>query len=214
MSGLRGTLVTDGSSDKVLLRPLEWLLNALGASGARLVWAELRTLIDPPEGLGERLRVALEMYDCDLLFVHRDAEGQSIAERHREVLDALDASHHPHVCVVPVRMTEAWLMFDEAAVRQAAGNPGGRSPLDLPPMNHIEKEPDPKGKLHQALRVASGLPPGRQKRFNPRAAVYRVAETIRDYSPLRELPAFREVEQQVVRYLEGRAAEREKQEPR
>ena len=203
MSGLRGTLVTDGSSDKVLLRPLEWLLHDLGAANARIVWAELRSLPSPPEALGDRLQMALKMYDCDLLFVHRDAETRSIAERQSEVEAALGSSPHPHVCVVPVRMTEAWLLFDETAIRKAAGNPGGQSPLDLPPLKRIEQEPNPKSVLHQALRSASGLSPGRLRRFKPGAAVHGVAETIRDYSPLRELPAFSAVEQQVARYLQG-----------
>lgn len=56
----------------------------------------------------------------------------------------------PHVCVIPVRMTEAWLLFDEAAIRQAAGNRLGRAPLALPPLDEVEQEPDPKSLLYEA----------------------------------------------------------------
>ena len=29
-----------------------------------------------PRGLSERIRAAVELYPCDLLFIHRDAEGE------------------------------------------------------------------------------------------------------------------------------------------
>jgi hypothetical protein len=37
-----------------------------------------------------------------------------------------------HIPVVPVRMTEAWLLADEFAIRSAPGNPNGTQSLDLP----------------------------------------------------------------------------------
>jgi hypothetical protein len=44
------------------------------------------------------------------------------------------------------------------ALRRAAGNPAGRSPLSLPPLSKIEAIPDPKETLHELLRVATELP--------------------------------------------------------
>ena len=32
--------------------------------------------------------------------------------------------------IVPVRMTEAWLLLDESAIRRVAGRPHGDEPLD------------------------------------------------------------------------------------
>jgi len=56
------------------------------------------------------------------------------------------------VPAVPVRMTEAWLLFDEAAIRRAAGCPNGSMPLELPSLKTSEDIPDPKTILHEALR--------------------------------------------------------------
>jgi hypothetical protein len=103
----------------------------------------------------------------------------------------------PYVCVVPVRMTEAWFLFDESAIRRAAGNPGGRSTLPLPPLSKTEALPDPKQTLHELLRAATELPLRRLKRFSTIQASRRLAELIDDFSPLRHLPAFATLESEV-----------------
>jgi len=99
-----------------------------------------------------------------------------------------------HVCVVPVRMQEAWLLHDTAAIRQAADRPSGTDFLDLPPANRWERLPDPKSTLHNAHRIANGATGRRARRFNPAPAAHRLAELITDWSPLRTLPAFARLE--------------------
>jgi hypothetical protein len=81
----RATLVTDGSSDVVLVRILEWLIAQLTTAEIEVRWADLRGLREKPEGLGERLVVATTLYPCDILFVHRDAENQNPEVRHTEI---------------------------------------------------------------------------------------------------------------------------------
>jgi hypothetical protein len=88
-------------------------------------------------------------------------------------------------------MTEAWLMIDENHLREAAGNPSGSAPLNLPCLLDIEEIPDPKLTLHNLLRIASGRQGRRLKMFRPEQAVHRLGELITDYSALTELPAFR-----------------------
>lgn len=100
-----------------------------------------------------------------------------------------------HVAVVPVRTTEAWLLIEEQAIREAAGRPNGRDPLDLPSPARIEDLGDPKATLHQALRTASGRAGRRADRFHPESAHHRLADLVRDWSPLRQLPAFRALEE-------------------
>jgi hypothetical protein len=108
----------------------------------------------------------------------------------------------PLVCVVPVRMTEAWLLFDERAIRRAAGNPNGREPLPIVAGNP-ENLPDPKGTLHEALRSASGLAGRRRKKFALTDAVQRVPDYIDDFRPLRELSAaFARLEQDLVKVIQ------------
>lgn len=96
-------------------------------------------------------------------------------------------------------MTEAWLLFDEPAIRLAAGNPNGKIPLDMPQISIIEEIPDPKEFLFQMLREASGLSGRRLKKFNTGECRIRITELISDFSPLRQLSAFQRLEIDILR---------------
>lgn len=102
---------------------------------------------------------------------------------------------------MPVRAQEAWLLFDEPAIRRAAGNPRSQIPLDLPALSQIEEIADPKGRLLELLRIASGETGRRRRRFRERAAIHRVAELIEDFIPLRELSAFRAFERDLTEVI-------------
>jgi hypothetical protein len=162
-------------------------------------WAELRHLREVPKGLENRITKAIELYPCDLLFIHRDAEKGSLEERKQEVLEALARIEEPptSVCVVPIRMQEAWLLFDEAAIRRAAGNPNGRVKLNLPKMQSIEGVPDPKEVLNELLKIASEKTGRRLKRFNASHSASLVSQYIEDFSPLAALSAFDSLNQDV-----------------
>lgn len=98
-------------------------------------------------------------------------------------------------------MQEAWLLFDEQAIRRAAGKPNGRHPLNLPNPAQLEAVPNPKETLIAALRSASELRGRRLARFNPHRQAYRLAQLIDDYSPLRQLPAFAALERDIQNRL-------------
>ncbi len=206
MTGVSYTLVTDGSSDRALTAVLTWLLEQhLVRFPVRGEWTDLRRLPRPPQRLPERICTSLELYPCDVLFIHRDAEKQSRQLREQEIREAAGEALSlcpggwpTPVSVVPVRMTEAWLLFDESALRRAAGNPAGRAPLEMPPLARLEQHPDPKGLLHQLLCAASRRTGRRLKQFNVRAGVQRLAEQIDDFAPLRALPAFVALEKRIV----------------
>jgi hypothetical protein len=200
MKELRYALLSDGSSDRALLPLLTWLLRgSIVRPAIQASWADLRRLRKPPIGLPERILKCMELYPCDLLFVHRAAEGETPSKRISEIERALkNASSSqripPAVCVVPVRMQEAWLLFDEAAIRRAAGNPNGRQPLQLPDIGACEGLTNPKMALHDALRDASGLSGRRRQQFEPHQAALRLAELIDNFAPLRALSAFQHLE--------------------
>lgn len=202
MSRLTYTLLSDGASDRALLPVLDWVLRRQSNRDFQAQWADLRRLPRPPRDLSDRIVVSLSLYPCDLLFVHRDAEGLGYAKRAAEIERHLNARpSHPAVCVVPVRMQEAWLLCDEGALRRAAGNPQGRVNLRLPAPSRLESIVDPKNLLWDLLRTACELGPSRLRRFNPAERVYRLAELIEDFSPLRSLSAFRALESNVARVL-------------
>ncbi len=203
MEELRYTLLSDGPSDKALMPILTWLLRQRVPNlPIQPSWSDLRWLRTPPRELHEKIRESIKLYPCDLLFVHRDAETASLEERLGEINQAVsnaivDRQMPAVVCVVPVRMMEAWLLFDINAIRQAAGNPNGTVPLNLPTLSGIESLPNPKRVLHNILRTATELGTYRKRRFDTNIAVQRIPECIEDFSPLRSLSAFIALEEKL-----------------
>ena len=210
MSALRFTLMADGPTDAVLLYLLRWLLIQNGVvRPIEPAWADLRQLPRPPTGLERKVEAALDLYPCDLLFIHRDAEKQPREDRISEIQQAVRRlssdlfTSKPYACVVPIRMTEAWFLFDELSIRRAAGNPAGGGILSLPPLSKTEALPDPKQVLHDLLRAATELPFRRLKKFSTAQACYRLAELIDDFSPLRRLSAFASLETDVQSIIQA-----------
>lgn len=163
---LRAVFLADGPSDL----PLAGHLEALCAEHHREVQVtaiDPRNLRAPGRTVQDRLRYLLQQgVEPDLVFVHRDAEGQNPAERASEIrTGAADAgvAVGKVVPVVPVRMTEAWLLLDEAEIRRVAGKPGSTNALGLPPVAAVEGVADPKQLLREAL-LQAGAPVGRRRR--------------------------------------------------
>jgi hypothetical protein len=196
MSRIRYTLLSDGSSDRVLMPILDWLLYRLCPRCAvDPQWADLRSLRNPPRRLSERIKLALELYSTDLLFIHRDAEKASYQVRKQEIITALASQNETAaVCVIPIRMQEAWLLIDEMAIRKAAGNPNGGISLQLPAISSIEDLPNPKEMLHDLVCRASGRSGVRLKKLKPYQYVHRIPEFVEDFSSLRALQAFLSLE--------------------
>ena len=184
--------MTDGSSDRVLTHILEWTLWECGVR-AELIsqWADLRGLRTAPKGLAARIRKSIELYPCDLLFIHRDAEAASRQTRLEEIREAVqELGPRPSVAVIPVRMQESWLLCDESAIRNAAANPNGTVPLSMPRIREIEEIADPKEKVFSLLRTASERTGRKLQQFNVEFARSLICEQIADYSQLRALPSF------------------------
>lgn len=204
MTVLRTTLLSDGSSDRTLIPILDWLLLRTVATCALsgTQWADLRYRRKQPSNLEQRVRFAVEDYPCDILFVHRDVEAQSPDERRAEIVDATQhlGDKPPAVCVVPVRMTEAWLLLDEAAIRSAAGNPRGRLLLNLPPIASIERIADPKQVLFEALKTASEHTGRRLRTLSVEERRHRVAELM-DCELLGNLSAFQRMRDELTSTL-------------
>jgi hypothetical protein len=185
-SSVRIALLADGRSDRALLPILLWLVRQHAPAAALPEPAFRNRNVGKP--LAEEIAASIDLYRPDLLFVHRDAESADPEVRRAEI----PADQREVVKVVPVRMTEAWLLFDDQAIRRAADRPGGRAPLDLPTLARVEELAEPKERLLEALLVAAEVSGRKRRRFQQDAAarVQRVAELIDDFSPLRRLPAF------------------------
>ena len=171
----RGLFIADGTSDLPLARQLEALCLAAGSDVE---------IVDVPAdripGAGRRvlsriLAILAEDPNFEIIFVHRDSEDRDPAPRYAEIANAVAQAAFcgPAVAVVPVRMTEAWLLLDEDAIRLVAGAPSGTSQLGLPKIAEVERLADPKAFLKEALATASGLRGRRLKIFSGQFDVHR-----------------------------------------
>lgn len=205
----RYTLLGDGSSDRCLRPILDWTLTRVAdllPGGFTAQVSDLRDLPQPPSGLRDRIRQAYRQFPCEVMFVHRDAEAEPLERRLEEIQRAAaDADIPPCVPVVPVRMTEAWLLIDEKAIRRAADNPHGTVTLSLPRLQRLEDCHDPKDLLYRSLLIASEKRGRRRDQFRRDlpARIHRVADLIEDFSPLRQLPAFRSFEESTRRVVQS-----------
>ena len=157
---IRFLLICEGSSDAALVSHIQALLIDCGASEADDV-ASYRG-----RRVSDKVRIGLQ-YDrsVNLLFVHRDADTMDPDTRYDEIREGVTEAGYDGrwVGVVPVRMMEAWLLADEAAIRRVAGRPRGTEPLDLPVPDELENIPDPKETLREVLMKA-GAPRGVRRR--------------------------------------------------
>jgi hypothetical protein len=200
---VRYTLVADGPSDRALTHVIDWAVREAVAGEDCELAPRFADRESGPGDLAERMRSAVTAFPCDLLFVHRDAERMARDVRCEEVREAAEAARVAlPVAVVPVRMTEAWLLLDANAIARAADRVGDLE-LELPPVSRLDRLPDPKSVLHQLLRDASGKSGRHHRRFARDIGnrVQRVAEYIETFAPLRALPAFREFEAETVNAL-------------
>lgn len=195
------TLLTDGSSDKTLIPIINWTLEQIPNIRFNSQYAEVS--IKPSAGLLHRAAAAIKVYECDILLVHRDAETLAANLRIEEIREYLIELGKPYVPIVPIRMTEAWLLIDEQAIRSAANNPNGTIELSIPTANRLENILDPKNVLFEKLKLASELPFGRLRKFRPESCRHRVAELISDFSQLRNLSAFVQFEDDLIECVQA-----------
>jgi hypothetical protein len=204
---IKYVLLSDGSSDKMLMPILDWLLRGQCQNYAiNSEWADLGRLQHPPKMLTARIKKTIELYEPDILFIHRDAEKQPFELRRKEIIDALAGqTNPPAVCVIPIRMQEAWLLFEERAIRKAAGNPNGGIALRLPEIDTLESLPDPKLLLFSLINKASGFTGRRLKKLETRKLAHLVSQQIDDFASLRTLFAFQALESELSAVVQERA---------
>jgi hypothetical protein len=155
-------------------------------------------------GLEDKLRAARRFgRNYGILVVHRDSDNQGVDRRRAEIAAAAERVFlgTPVVAVIPVRMTEAWLLLDECALRRVAGNPNGRKDLNLPKRHEVERIADPKERLREILVVAAECTGRRLDIFKRRFAEHRrlLLERLDPSGPVADLVAWRSVVAEVDR---------------
>lgn len=163
-----GLFVAEGSSDQPLATIVQSLFFERGV--------ELHLSAPDFQLLPQRVRkdvkskiqagIELSGQVVELIVVHRDSDNVGREARRNEILQAtleLDIGSSV-VPVIPVRMTEAWLLLDEPSIRHVAGNPRGKVDLGLPKHHEVERKADPKKLLQECLVAASGVTGRRKER--------------------------------------------------
>ena len=174
---IRFALISEGTSDLGLVVHLERFTIAAGASEADGVPLDLSRLPEPPgRDVASQVSAALRLEpDVHLLFVHRDADDVTDASARAAIDSGLQraAVQIPHVKIVPIQELEAWLLVDEHAIREVAGNPGGQTPLGLPRLAAVERTKRPKERLRDALERACAHKGRRLREFKADFAHHR-----------------------------------------
>lgn len=192
---LRVLFLSEGSSDEGLVPHIEKIAAEadipVTVSAPELEW--LRTPVG--HSVAEKLRATRRLSDAyHLAVLHRDADRQGPRQRREEIADAVAREWPglPHVPVVPVRMLEAWLLLDEQAIRQVAGNPRGRMDLCLPSSSAVENVADPKDRLKETLARASGLNGRRLRELHTRFPRnrHRLLELLDQDGPVAKVPSW------------------------
>jgi hypothetical protein len=192
-------MLADGTSDEPVATHVAALARKAGVELDVVVPNFARLNSPPGRTVRGRLDRLLEIdSNFDLIIVHRDAEAQEPSSRVLEIQTACGAAEvdWPQIPVVPVRMTEAWLLLDEASIRLVAGTPTGRAPLNLPDVDRLESVPDPKAMLQDVLQRACGLRGRRLREFKRDFPEQRrqLLERLDRGGPIRSLSAWQQLE--------------------
>ncbi|MBT2411745.1 hypothetical protein J7I94_14405 [Streptomyces sp. ISL-12] len=193
---VRVLFLSEGTSDQGLVSHVEGIAADLGVpvtvSAPDLRWLRL------PAGhsVTDKLRTTRDLGGAyDLAVIQRDADRGAPEVRRTEIADAVGDVWPglAHVPVVPVRMLEAWLLLDEQAIREVAGNPRGRLPLDLPTAASAERVADPKQRLKDTIATASGCKGRRLAELNQRFPKnrHRLLDLLDRHGPVSEVTSWR-----------------------
>ena len=203
-------LYAEGPTDhrflsKVLYRSTYRLCATLGQSAVE-VKEEVLDLDAPHEfrqgsrdtRILEAARAAIDTFNIQ--FVHSDGAGDPESARDRNIQPAVNLISQELPCteigtvpVVPVRETEAWVLADGAALRDAFGTSLGDDRLGVPiRARQVERITDPKQALEEAFTATLA---GRRRRQTKKAGRYLeiIGERVR-LERLQEIPAFQQFE--------------------
>ncbi|MFB6393962.1 hypothetical protein [Polymorphospora lycopeni] len=190
----RGVFLGEGSTDDGISVHIERIATECGI-GVQLTAPAADLLPTTDRTIAGKLRALARLGGrYDIVFVHRDADNAGRDARISEISSGIsevmpDAVRVP---VVPVRMTEAWLVLDEGPIREVAGNPNGRVRLKIPTAREAERIADPKALLKELIADASETT-GRRRKSLQAAFPYnrrRLLEELDPNGPVRFLDSW------------------------
>lgn len=197
-------LYAEGPTDYYFLKPLlRRLCEELCArrGEGRLEIGDILELDDPAERRDESREERITAAASNardawhILFIHADGASQSIRARDDQVDPAIRrlaaelGAGHGSVAVIPVRETEAWLLADGNALRQAFGTCRTDADLGIPiNSREVERIADPKQVLDAVCAMATNRRRGRQKKAS---AYFEIIGELVSMAELEKVPAFK-----------------------
>jgi hypothetical protein len=204
---IRVLFLGEGTSDSGITTHVTRILTDHGLEVA--ITDPLMDRLPPPprKTVSAKLQAVMDLGgEYDLVVIHRDADRTGRADRILEIRSAVEQviPDVPFAPVIPIRMTEAWLLLDESEIRRVAGNPNGKMHLGLPGPHDVESIPDPKELLGNVLAVASGFSGRRLEKFRKRFPQNRrlLLERIDPSSPIVEVSSWRAFNDDLIAGLE------------
>ena len=201
-------MLVEGASDA------RFLTSIVQRTGEQLVLQHGRTVTDvlaplivrrqPGEDLAASvLRAARQASGYHCLIVHADADRRDPAQAHVKrmqpgIAQVIAArAKEPGLCdqivpLIPVHMTEAWMLADAEALCAIIGTVMGAADIGLPLQPHeVEGIADPKRVLHQAIqRALAGRP--RRRRQIERAEIDEPLARQISLAKLARVPAYQQ----------------------
>ncbi len=190
-----GLFLAEGSSDEPLA-DLVTVLFAVRGVDVRVRAPDLTRLEKVGKDVSRQLRAGLRLVGeaVDVVIVHRDVDGFGHAKRREQVqMAAHEAGCTAElVPVLTIRMTEARLLLDVAAIRRVAGNPKGSVPLSLPKLAEVERLADPKQALRAAFLAAADVTGRRKAMVDKRFSNNRrlLLQQLDPFGPVQQLSAW------------------------
>lgn len=199
---MRGLFVAEGTSDGPLAEIVQGLF-VPHECDVQLTPVDFERLTERvSQDIDSKVRAGLTlMGSVDLVVIHRDADNAGWEARRQEIITAVAELSCGVVPVIPVRMTEAWLLLDEQAIRTVAGNPKGTTQLELPSAGELERRADPKAILAEALLIAADESGRRRERVKRRFNQHRrqLLERLDPNGPVVQLPSWQRLLDEVAR---------------
>ncbi len=157
---------------------------------------------------GDRIQeirqAAAKAYGYNILIIHADADYEVNEKAFQErinpgfesvKLDKTEEFCKDLVAIVPIQMTEAWMLADKETLKEELGTQKNNRELGLNfPLKQLEKIADPKSKIQEIMRIAFKDLPTRKRRMQISSL----------YSPLGQQVSL-EILEQLPSYLKFKA---------
>lgn len=155
------------------------------------------------------LQAAKESYGYHILIVHSDADENSDKEAFENriypgfslVEDEVGKICKNLVPIVPIRMTEAWMIADKNTLKEEIGTDKDELQLELNfPIKNVEAIAEPKEKIKKAIQLACLQNPARLARINIADLYLPLGQKV-DLSILNHLGSYRKFKKHLTEAL-------------